>query len=271
MISIIIPLYNKEKFIIKTIQSLLAQTNKDWECIIVDDGSTDHSAELIKSINNPNIHYIKKENGGVSSARNLGVKHSQGEYILYLDADDVLLPDCIEIIQNTINRYKNFDIYTGNFYIERNHQKTLFLKRGKVGAVENGMKLLFKHKMYMRPGAYVIKREKAEEITFNEDLSRFEDLEIQLRYIKFCNIYVFKEALMLYQYDGNGLSLKVDKYQKDFLSKLQIEQTSKFWERQLIYNCMYIAIRNYSISLVRHYYKYMPQIVFSKILSIIMG
>lgn len=270
MISIVVPLYNKERFILNTIESILAQTNSDWECVVVDDGSTDRSAEIVQSVKDHRIHYIKKKNGGVSSARNYGVEYSNGEYVLYLDADDIILPDCIEHFNNVMSLFENYDIYTANFYIERDGHKRLFVEKTNEGEVQDGMELLFKHKMYMRPGAYVIKRDKAKEIPFDETLSRYEDMEIQLRYIKSCKIYVFRNALMVYQYDDNGLSLKVDKYQKDFLSKLQVDKTSGFWEKLFIYNCMYIAIRNYSHSLVGGYYKYFPQIILSKVMSAVM-
>ena len=68
MISIIIPLYNKEHYILDTINSVFCQTNKDWECVIVDDGSTDRGPELVKNIHDSRIKYLKKKNGGVSSA-----------------------------------------------------------------------------------------------------------------------------------------------------------------------------------------------------------
>lgn len=90
MISIIIPLYNKEHYILDTINSVFCQTNKDWECVIVDDGSTDRGPELVKNIHDSRIKYLKKKNGGVSSARNFGVSKAMGEWILYLDADDTL-------------------------------------------------------------------------------------------------------------------------------------------------------------------------------------
>lgn len=270
MISVIIPLYNKEKYILSTIESLFAQTNKDWECVVVDDGSTDRSAEIVQSVCDKRIHYIKKDNGGVSSARNYGVEHTKGEYILYLDADDIILPDCIEHFQKAINTFGDYDIYTGNFYIEREGIKKLFIKKAIEGEARNGMKLLFKHEMYMRPGAYIIKKEKAKDNPFDEALSRYEDMEIQLRYIKSCKICVFKDALMVYQYDENGLSLKVDRFHKDYLSQLCVKKCSGFWEKQYVFNCMYIAIRNYSSYLVKDYYKYLPQIILAKVLSVIM-
>lgn len=91
-VSIIIPLYNKEKYIKNTIEYLLAQTYSDYELIIIDDGSTDNSAVIALDFNiYPQINVIQVKNGGVSSARNIGLDYSSGEWIWFIDADD--LPD----------------------------------------------------------------------------------------------------------------------------------------------------------------------------------
>src|SRR5690348_9188230 len=86
--SIIVPVYNKENHISDTILSALNQTVGDFELIIVNDGSTDKSLELVQSFSDKRIVVINKPNGGVSLARNIGIKRATGEYISFLDADD---------------------------------------------------------------------------------------------------------------------------------------------------------------------------------------
>ena len=93
--SVIIPLYNKETTILKTLDSVLAQTYPHFEVVVVDDGSTDRSAELVTSLADSRIRYFKKENGGPSSARNLGVEKAEKEWLLFLDADDLLLGNAL--------------------------------------------------------------------------------------------------------------------------------------------------------------------------------
>jgi glycosyltransferase involved in cell wall biosynthesis len=91
-ISIIIPLYNKEKFIERTLKSVAAQDIADWECIIVDDGSSDSSVEIVNNFikaNPGNWNLISQENSGQTSARNHGVKQANGKYLAFLDADDL--------------------------------------------------------------------------------------------------------------------------------------------------------------------------------------
>lgn len=100
LISIIIPTYNRANLIEDTLKSVISQTHKDWEIIVVDDGSTDNTAEVIKPfLENPRIKYAyrpKERKGGGNAARNYGYELSRGKYVKWLDSDDLLLPDCLE-------------------------------------------------------------------------------------------------------------------------------------------------------------------------------
>src|SRR5579875_322194 len=101
LISIIIPLYNAEKYIIETIDSALQQSYKNIEIIIIDDGSTDSSFNVAETYKSDNIIVVKQENKGASAARNHGLKLAKGEYIQFLDADDILDVNKIEYQINT--------------------------------------------------------------------------------------------------------------------------------------------------------------------------
>src|SRR3989338_9975584 len=96
LVSVVIPTYNGSRFIKETIQSVLDQTYTNIEAIIVDDGSKDNTPDIVKSINDSRIIYIRQENAGVSMARNNGINISKGEYIAFLDHDDVWLPCKLE-------------------------------------------------------------------------------------------------------------------------------------------------------------------------------
>lgn len=97
-VSIIIPCYNQEGFIKEALQSVLDQTYQNWECLVTDDGSQDNSAAVIKSFSEKDdrIKYFYQENAGVSAARNNGLRHATGKYLLMLDGDDVLNPRGVE-------------------------------------------------------------------------------------------------------------------------------------------------------------------------------
>ncbi len=98
LVSIITPCYNGEKYIKETIDSVLAQSYKNWEMIIVDDGSKDHSAEIVQEYEKKDsrIQLVQQENAGSAAARNNGIRRAEGQYIALLDADDVWLPDFLE-------------------------------------------------------------------------------------------------------------------------------------------------------------------------------
>ena len=110
-ISIIIPLYNKEHYVLGTIQSVLNQTYKDWEAIIINDGSTDNSAQIVLSVKDPRIRYCEQENQGVSAARNKAIQMATGDLIALLDADDKWYPKYLETMVGLVKKYPNFSIF----------------------------------------------------------------------------------------------------------------------------------------------------------------
>lgn len=107
MISVVIPLYNKAQSIGRTVMSVLDQTYENFELLIVNDGSTDQSLEVVQRIQDMRIKIINKENGGVSSARNIGMEYAHYEYIAFLDGDDLWLPHHLQEIVNLIEIYDN--------------------------------------------------------------------------------------------------------------------------------------------------------------------
>jgi glycosyltransferase involved in cell wall biosynthesis len=96
LVSVIIPVFNAEKYVKNAIQSALNQTYKRIELLVINDGSTDRSPDIIKAFNDPHINIITQQNKGGSAARNAGILRAKGDYIKFLDADDELLPEAIE-------------------------------------------------------------------------------------------------------------------------------------------------------------------------------
>lgn len=122
--SVIVPLYNKERYVKKAIESVLAQTYRDFELIIVDDGSTDNSAAICEELlskyyTSHNIHHtshiIHQRNSGVSAARNRGVVESRGEFLCFLDADDWWEPTWLEEMDKLITEYPDAGLYATNY------------------------------------------------------------------------------------------------------------------------------------------------------------
>lgn len=102
LFSIVIPLYNKAPYVAATIQSVLAQREQDFEIVVVDDGSSDGSAEVVRQIDDPRIRLISQANGGVSVARNTAIAASRGEWLAFLDADDWYHPDYLATLRQLI-------------------------------------------------------------------------------------------------------------------------------------------------------------------------
>ncbi len=93
LVSVVIPCYNSEKVIRETIESVLVQTERNFEVIIVDDGSTDDTAAIAASSGDPRIHILRQSNSGASAARNTGIRAARGSFIAFLDSDDIWFPD----------------------------------------------------------------------------------------------------------------------------------------------------------------------------------
>lgn len=111
IISIVIPLYNKEKYINRALQSIMAQSYNNYEVIVVDDGSTDTGPQIVKEINDPRFRLIQQSNAGVSAARNRGIDDAKGDLIAFLDADDEWRPGFLDTINNLRNKFPDAGLY----------------------------------------------------------------------------------------------------------------------------------------------------------------
>lgn len=115
MISVIIPLYNKERQIRATLESVLNQSYTDFEIVVVDDGSTDGSTAIVESVQDARLRLIRQENGGVSAARNRGIREARGEYVAFLDADDLWELDFLKTLHQLSVEYPSCSVYACNY------------------------------------------------------------------------------------------------------------------------------------------------------------
>lgn len=121
--SVVIPLFNKEHYIEKTLRSVLNQTYQDFEVIIVDDGSTDHSLEAARRIVSEKVRIIEQSNQGVSVARNTGIYNAKGTYISFLDADDEWQENYLETIDTLTKTYLQSDIFVTAYAVDMGNGK----------------------------------------------------------------------------------------------------------------------------------------------------
>lgn len=115
-ISVVIPTYNRAHLLYEAIQSVLNQTFTDFELIIVDDGSTDNTEEVVRSIIDPRVNYLKQSNRGVSAARNTGLKVCTGEFVAFLDSDDLFLPERLSLQINRVTADPTIGLVYGLYY-----------------------------------------------------------------------------------------------------------------------------------------------------------
>ncbi|MCO5240632.1 MAG: glycosyltransferase family 2 protein [Chitinophagaceae bacterium] len=181
MFSIVIPLYNKEKSVRNTVQSVLDQTITNFELVVVNDGSTDKSRDIVSGIRDSRIRIIDKPNGGISSSRNKGIESARYQYVAFLDADDLWEPDFLETIQHLITDYPEADCYTTGYACKYNSD-TLNV----FGARERGIIRDFFKQVYIGPvmhsSSICVKKKTFEKVGyFNTTIRRGEDYDMWAR------------------------------------------------------------------------------------------
>ena len=242
MISVIIPLYNKGPIIERSLRSVLSQDYDDFEVIVVNDGSTDHSADIVRSFNDPRIKLIEQENGGPSKARNTGIKHAKGEWIVFLDADDELLPGAIKHFIETASLHKEFNFYITPFYIQVGETKNLACQYSE-GTLANPYKEHVLHTILPRTGAFMASSDLCKEYLFDERIRRFEDLEWLYRIYERADLFVSSKPVLINHQDYASASQARKDINEDFMGYLDFRYKS-FWKFMALYS-FYLGERDY--------------------------
>ncbi|MEG0826313.1 MAG: glycosyltransferase family 2 protein [Bacilli bacterium] len=224
-VSIIIPCYNCHKTIEKTVLTIVAQTYDNIEILLIDDGSTDETLKILKELQNKNknITVFSNKNFGVSYTRNFGIKKANGEYIMFVDSDDLLDSNCISYCMEKI-KYFDLLIFGIDFFYENNNKHVFKsindFKIESYDELKTVSELLLKEN-YLSSSCNKIFRKKIlveNSISFNENLCKFEDLLFCLTYIKYCNkINIISNPFYTYIQNTNiSLSKKrIDKIEKN--------------------------------------------------------
>lgn len=246
-ISIIIPLYNKEKYIKEVLDSVAKQTFKDFEVIVVDDGSTDNGSIVVEKYPDNRIHLIKKQNGGVSSARNYGLQFTQGEYIFYLDGDDKLESNALSELIDLTKKYPDCDIYAGNFIqAYPNIPEQLYCKGKHKYIVKDNFKDFYKQKFYLRTGIFIIKKECLLNYNgFNEQLCIGEDLEFFLRLLNKSKVAYTPACIFRYIKEASELSKSKKEPEQSILSVIDLKSCKGYQKNiygELISLAVFFAI-----------------------------
>lgn len=234
-ISIIIPLYNKEACILKTIESITSQDYSDYEIVVVDDGSTDHSVAIIEALNNPKIRLFKKANGGPASARNLGVEKSKGNWGIFLDADDTLEPGALTHLADLTRKEPKCEFFCGNHYIKDETGKTLYGKNFREGYVWNNFFSYHAKRIRPRAGAAMFSMRLLKQYPYDEHLRRYEDAACVFVIMRNHRAYVTPQPVMTYYRTNSDASKPRKDVSEDYIGHLTYEGKD-CWEQLLLYN-----------------------------------
>lgn len=215
IISIIVPIYNVEKYLRECLDSILAQTFADWECLLIDDGSPDNSGGICDEYadNDCRFKVFHKSNGGVSSARNLGLDNARGEWVTFVDADDMIAPDFLSALVEPTLKYDDLDFV---------HAGCCNYQDGKIVGIEQkyvpyyGSAPAYLFNQFR--GLTVSKLFRLENVNhwsdglplrFDEKMRIAEDMAFTLDYILNVNHYAFvSETGYLYRRDNEGSATK---------------------------------------------------------------
>lgn len=235
--SVVIPVYNVAAYIEQCLESVLAQTFTSFEVICVNDGSPDNSVEIIQSFNDPRIRIINQENRGLSGARNTGIRASQGIYVALLDADDLWLPQKLELHFKHLQSRPFVDIsYSASIFINEQGEpmgigqfpKLTDITPGHIvcrNPVGNGSAPVIRQSLLQRVRRFTDSEDHHYEY-FDETLRQSEDVEFWLRAALNHNA-VFEgigEALTCYRVNASGLSANLTKQYESWRRGIKMNQ-----------------------------------------------
>lgn len=262
LISVIIPVYNAEKYIKKCLETLINQTYSNLEIICVDDGSTDHSVELLEMYakKDDRIKIFTQKNAGPAAARNLALKKVTGEYISFVDADDFLQYNAYEILVNKLNENKSWEliIFGGNIVGEANEYFASILTTSYCERRNCKPDVIFKEKA-AKPflWLHLIKRSLLtwpNPIYFDESMKLGEDQIFQFQYVpRAKNILVIEDKLYNYRIAQNASLMQLYNHRRITKTNLHFEIVTKVveeWKKAGLYDSYKDELWTWAVSLI---------------------
>jgi glycosyltransferase involved in cell wall biosynthesis len=222
------PVYNAEPYIKKAIESILNQTESDFELIIVNDGSSDQSEEIINAYKDPRIRYFKKENGGDASARNVGLDQAKGEWITWQDADDVSLPNRLEMLKKQFVSDQIGIAHSDMLLIDHQDRPIGYLQAQNLPK-ERLLRFFLKVGTPFNNPSMMLRREVIGDQRFDMSFIVGSDTDLVFRIAaKWESVHV-PEPLVFYRRHTNNLSHQTDypiyfAHMKKFLAACQLDQ-----------------------------------------------
>lgn len=259
MISVVIPLYNKEQSITATIQSVLAQTYTDYEIVIVDDGSTDNSLrvvqERVSELENERVRIIHQENAGVSAARNKGILEARGEYIAFLDADDLWTPNYLTTLAALITDFPNAGLYSLG-YVEIRGDQSSMSDRNDIPVQRGWVDHPWKMRKGLWTGSVTASRDRLLKLgMFDTRMTHGEDLDMWWRLILDGGLVEDSTCCAFYRLDAENRAMDkvipLEKHIPYYMDKFAEARTDnaefrRFFDKQMVYRLFpYLFDRRY--------------------------
>lgn len=243
--SIIIPLYNKENSIADTINSVLIQNYINFELIIVDDGSTDYSADVVRKFTDKRIKLYQKENHGVSVARNYGASKALYDWLIFLDGDDKLQPGTLIEFLRLIKKYPKDELFVLKH--TSSDDKLYGELLGKKECIfESPFKAVWYKKFNPHPGNYVCKASLFTKVNgFDEHLSYYEDWEFCMRLMLMRRVIFSPFISLVYMTENNEARTKIHDINKTMCFYVENWNLENFWLKNILFQriCQDIKIR----------------------------
>ncbi len=243
-ISIIIPLYNKEEFIVETLKSVLSQNIDNWECIIVDDGSTDNSLKMVNEFCNAhpgNWNILSIKNGGQTKARNIGIREAKGKYLAFLDADDLWTTNKLSIQFNYMEANPSMVGVLSSYAIfKANSKRVRVIRSGSFDTMLRKWADMSGFGGGLESVGMVRRPVEISDALFDENLSTSSGLDYTIRYSQLGQMALLKEIGLLYrlsegQWHTNSDELKrnasriSDKFSEYFNEELDRSHNDYFY------------------------------------------
>ncbi len=227
LVSIIVPVYNTEKYIRQCLDSILNQTYQNFECLLINDGSSDNSADICREYvaKDTRFRYFEKENGGVSSARNLGIECSGGAYITFIDSDDWVDSDYLEVLYSAIleeqadiavSTYKKFNISDNCWYFHSFQVKYDRKVFTNIELIDELVDLDSFDFSYRFVSGKLVNKTSLKKIRFNELTTLGEDMEFwfKLYLISARIVYVNRDSY-IYRVSDCSRHVSLEKFRSD--------------------------------------------------------
>lgn len=274
LVSIIIPTYNRAHLIIQTLESILAQTYENWECLIVDDGSTDETEEVIYKYSSQDSRFkylINERTKGAQGARNTGLLNAKGGFIQFFDSDNIMYAHHLKVKMNAFQQNTDFDIITSFSHVKNANDEIIDIFTWKtIGVIFE--KLIRQH-TYVDTNSALIKREIFNDYLLDENVPSFQELDLHLSLSRKANYGMVWEFLTAYYRrdidtissdkikEKKGEIYNLLKFKTDYI---EIIGNSRFDDR--VYTCVSfnVEVFNYAVKVFPNEEKMIIAILRSK-------